>query len=151
MIHQELFLSFLGEKINKLYSAEDSMGKVASVFSIMAIFVACLGLFGLSSFTAEQRTKEIGIRKVVGASITTIVLLLSKQFMILVTFANLIAWPAAYYLMDFWLDEFTTQIKIDVFPFFIAALFTLLIAFITMSFQAIKAASANPIKSLKYE
>ena len=142
---------FLDERINLLYSAEDSLGKVASVFSVMAIFVACLGLFGLSSFTAEQRTKEIGIRKVVGASVGTIVMLLSKQFLILVAVANLIAWPAAYYVMNLWLSNFQSQTEIDLIPFVAAAIFTIVIAFATMSFQAIKAAQANPIKSLKYE
>ncbi|OGU34789.1 MAG: hypothetical protein A2068_05980 [Ignavibacteria bacterium GWB2_35_6b] len=143
--------SFLDEKINTLYNAEDSLGKVATVFSIMAIFVACLGLFGLSSFTAEQRTKEIGIRKVVGASVGTIVMLLSKQFLILVAVANLIAWPAAYYVMNIWLSNFQTQIEIDMIPFITAAVFTFVIAFATMSFQAIKTAQTNPVKSLKYE
>jgi len=142
---------FLDERIDNLYKAEDSLGKVATVFSFMAIFVACLGLFGLSSFTAEQRTKEIGIRKVVGASVGTIVMLLSKQFLILVAVANLIAWPAAYYVMNLWLSNFQTQIKIDISPFIIAAVFTFVIAFATMSFQAIKAAQTNPVKSLKYE
>ncbi|OGU34340.1 MAG: hypothetical protein A2068_00940, partial [Ignavibacteria bacterium GWB2_35_6b] len=143
--------SFLDEKINSIYKAEDSLGKVATVFSMMAIFVACLGLFGLSSFTAEQRTKEIGIRKVVGASVGTIVMLLSKQFLILVAVANLIAWPAAYYVMSLWLSNFQSQTEIDLFPFATAAIFTIVIAFATMSFQAVKAAQANPIKSLKYE
>lgn len=143
--------SFLNEKINLLYNAEDSLGKVATVFSVMAIFVACLGLFGLSSFTAEQRTKEIGIRKVVGASVGTIVMLLSKQFLLLVAVANIIAWPVAYYLMNLWLSNFQTQTKIDLIPFVTAAIFTFVISFATISFQAIKAAQANPIKSLKYE
>lgn len=142
---------FLDEKINAQYKAEDSLGKIATVFSFMAIFVACLGLFGLSSFTAEQRTKEIGIRKVVGASVSTIVYLLSKQFLALVIFANLIAWPTAYYIMDYWLSDFQTRISIDLLPFLIAAVFTFIIAFATMSFQAVKAAQANPVKSLKYE
>ncbi|MBU2492862.1 MAG: ABC transporter permease [Bacteroidetes bacterium] len=143
--------SFLDEKINSQYKGEDSLGKIATVFSLMAIFVACLGLFGLSSFTAEQRTKEIGIRKVVGASVGTIVMLLSKQFLILVAVANLIAWPSAFYLMNLWLSNFQTRTSIDLLPFITAAVFTFVIAFATMSFQAIKAAQANPVKSLKYE
>ena len=142
---------FLDERINTLYKAEDSLGKVATVFSTMAIFIACLGLFGLSSFTAEQRTKEIGIRKAVGASVGTIVMLLSKQFLILVAVANLIAWPAAYYVMNIWLSNFQTQTRIDLVPFITAAVFTFVIAFATMSFQAVKAAQTNPVKSLKYE
>ena len=105
--------SFLDERINRLYSAEDSLGKIAAIYSIMTIFIACLGLFGLSSFTAEQKTKEIGIRKVVGASISSIVFLLSKQFLILVATANLIAWPVAYFIMNYWLRNFQTQIRID--------------------------------------
>jgi putative ABC transport system permease protein len=143
--------SFLDERINRLYSAENLLGKIATVFSIMAIFVACLGLFGLSSFTAEQRTKEIGVRKVLGASIASIVLLLSKQFLILVVIANLLAWPVAYYIMNYWLSNFQTQIGIDAIPFIAAAVFTFVIAFTTMSWQAIKSAIANPVESLRYE
>lgn len=142
---------FLDERINSQYKAEDSLGKIATVFSFMAIFVACLGLFGLSSFTAEQRTKEIGIRKVVGASVSTIVFLLSKQFLLLVAVANLIAWPTAYYVMNYWLSDFQTRIEISIVPFIIAAVFTFVIAFATMSFQAVKAAHTDPVKSLKYE
>ncbi|KAB2838201.1 MAG: FtsX-like permease family protein, partial [Melioribacteraceae bacterium] len=142
---------FLDERIDNLYKAEDSLGKVATVFSFMAIFVACLGLFGLSSFTAEQRTKEIGIRKVVGASVGTIVILLSKQFLFLVVAANLIAFPVAYFVMKLWLSNFQTQIEIDLIPFITATVFTFVIAFATMSFQTIKTALINPSQTLKYE
>ncbi len=143
--------SFLDERINRLYLAVDLLGKIAAIFSTMAIFVACLGLFGLSSFTAEQRIKEIGIRKVLGASVPSIVFLLSKQFLSLVLVANVFAWPVAYYVMKYWLSNFQTQINIDALPFIAAAVFTLAIAFATMSFQAIRAAFANPVNSLKYE
>ncbi len=143
--------SFLDERINRLYSAEDSLGKIATVFSIMAVLVGCLGLFGLTSFTAEQKTKEIGIRKVVGANVPAIVVLLSKQFLSLVVLANLISWPVAYYVMKKWLSNFTTQIEIGIIPFVTALALTFLIAFLTMGYQAFRAASANPIESLKYE
>ncbi|MGD8778034.1 MAG: ABC transporter permease [Ignavibacteria bacterium] len=142
---------FLDDRLNRLYQAEDSLGKVATVFSFFAIVVACLGLFGLASFTAEQKTKEIGIRKVIGATVSNIVMLLSKQFIILILIANVIAWPVAYFVMDLWLQDFTTQIEIDLIPFILAALFTFVIAFLTMSYQAIKAALTDPVKSIKYE
>lgn len=143
--------SFLDERINRLYSAENLLGKIAAIFSAMAIFVACLGLFGLSSFTAEQRTKEVGIRKVLGASIPSVVLLLSKQFLVLVAVANLLAWPVAYYIMNEWLSNFQSQTRIDAIPFVAAALFTFVIAFATMSWQAVRSAIANPVEALKYE
>ena len=142
---------FLDDRLNQLYQAEDSLGKVATVFSFLAIVVACLGLFGLASFTAEQKTKEIGIRKVIGATVGNIVFLLSKQFIVLILIANVIAWPVAYFVMDLWLQDFTTQININLFPFISAALFTFVIAFLTMSYQAIKAALTDPVKSIKYE
>lgn len=142
---------FLDERIDRLYQAEDALGKISTFFAIMAIVIACLGLFGLSAFTAEQKTKEIGIRKVVGASTGNIVILLSKQFLKLIVVANLIAWPTAYYVMNMWLQDFSTRIEINFIPFVLAAVFTFLIAFFTMSFQAIKAAHVDPVKSLKYE
>ncbi len=142
---------FLDEKIDQLYSAEASLGNIVSIFSLMAILIACLGLFGLTLFTTEQRTKEIGIRKIVGASVGKIVLLLSKQFLVLVLLANLLAWPLSYYLMDLWLQDFTSRVEINLMPFIAATVFTFLIAFLTMSYLAVKAALSNPIEALKYE
>ena len=118
---------------------------------MLAIFIACLGLFGLASFVTEQRTKEIGIRKVVGASVTEIVMLLSKEFTKWVVLANFIAWPAAYFLMDNWLKNFAYRINLNISIFIYAGVIALAIALITVSYQAIKAATANPVNSLKYE
>jgi putative ABC transport system permease protein len=134
-----------------MHKEEFKTGEVFMVFSLLAIFIACLGLFGLASFMAEQKTKEIGIRKAMGASILTIVRLLFKQFTIWVVIANVVAWPLAYFFMKSWLQNFAyhTDIKFWIFP--AAALLALLIALITVSYQAITAASKNPTDSLRYE
>jgi len=108
-------------------------------------------LFGLAAFVTEQRTKEIGIRKALGASVSEIVIILSKQFTKWVVFANLIAWPVAYYIMNKWLENFAYRIELNLWVFVLSGLSALLIALITISFHAVKAATANPIKSLKYE
>jgi len=120
-------------------------------FSVLAILVACLGLFGLASFTAEQRTKEIGIRKVLGASVSNIVVLLTKEFSKWVLLANLIAWPIAYFAMLRWLQNFAYRTRIGVWMFFLAAFLALAIALVTVSYQAVRAALANPARSLRYE
>lgn len=117
----------------------------------MTIFIACLGLFGLASFTAEKRTKEIGILKVLGVRINSIVLLLSKEFTKLVLLATLVAWPVAYFVINRWLQLFAYRSSIDIFSFIIPSIFALLIATATVSYQAIKAARSDPIKSLKCE
>lgn len=124
---------------------------IATVFSFLAIFIASLGLFGLASFVTEQRVKEIGIRKVLGASIFELVSLLSKEFAKWVLVANLIAWPAAYYFMNNWLQDFAYRINIGWWVFVLSGFGAFAIALITVSFQAIKAATANPVESLKYE
>jgi putative ABC transport system permease protein len=134
-----------------LYVNEQVTSKVASIFSVLAIFIACLGLLGLAAFITEQRTKEIGIRKVLGASVTEIIMLLSKQFTVWVLIANIIAWPVAYYLMNDWLKNFAYKISINPWIFLLSGLLALLIALLTVSVHAIKAATANPVKSLKYE
>jgi ABC-type antimicrobial peptide transport system permease subunit len=121
------------------------------VFSILAVFVACLGLFGLAAFTAEQRDKEISIRKVLGASVSGIVKLLSIDFIKLVVVALIIAFPLAYYIMNNWLQDFAFRIDISWHPFVFTAVSALAIALLTVSFQAIKVALSNPIKSLKTE
>jgi putative ABC transport system permease protein len=117
----------------------------------LTVFVACLGLFGLASFTAEQRTKEIGIRKVLGASVSGLVLLLSKEFMALVALANLIAWPIAYYAMNRWLQGFAYRIELGPGVFILGGVLALVIALLTVSAQAIRAARANPVEALRYE
>jgi len=143
--------SFFDENFDDTYHAEIQTEKVFSIFAILAIVIACLGLFGLAAFTAEQRTKEIGIRKVLGATISNIVSMLSKEFIILVVVANVIAWPVAYYIMNKWLEDFVYRTDIGIGVFLLAGFMVLLIALITVSFQAIKAATANPVKSLRYE
>jgi putative ABC transport system permease protein len=141
--------SFLDESIDKLYKSEERYSKVISTFSVVALLIACLGLFGLASFIAEQRKKEIGIRKVQGASIKSIVHLVSNEFMILVIVSNVIAWPVAYFFMNKWLTSFAYRINISLWTFIGAGTLALIIALLTVSFQAVKAALANPVNSLE--
>jgi len=142
---------FLDESYDALFRAEQRLGKVFSIFTGLAIVVACLGLLGLAAFMAEQRTKEIGIRKVMGASVTSVMLLLSKDFTKLVIIAFVLAIPAAYFVMDKWLEGFAFRIAIGPGIFILAGLTALLIAWLTVSWQSIKAASANPVHSLRSE
>lgn len=142
---------FMDEEFNKLYSAETRTGKIFSVFAFLSIFLACLGLFGLSAYTTAQRTKEIGVRKVLGASVFSIVGLLSKDFLKLVLVAILIASPLAWYGMNQWLQDFAYKIDIEWWVFALAGLLAVGIALLTVSFQSIKAALMNPVKSLKSE
>jgi putative ABC transport system permease protein len=143
--------SFFDEYFADVYKSDIKAEKVFTIFALLAIVIACLGLFGLATFTAEQRTKEIGVRKVLGATITNIISMLSKEFLILVLLANLIAWPVAYFIMNNWLSDFAYKTDIGLNVFLFAGLVVLLIALLTVSYQAIKAARANPVKSLKYE
>ncbi|MCX6640247.1 MAG: ABC transporter permease [bacterium] len=142
---------FLDEAFDARYKAEERMGMITLIFSSLAIFIACLGLFGMSAFTAEQRTKEIGIRKVFGASVAGIIGLLTRKFMILVLLANVIAWPIAYYSLNRWLQNFAYRIDLNLGHFLLAGLLALLVSLITVSFQAIKVARSNPAKALRYE
>jgi len=143
--------SFLDEKFNEQYANDQLFGKVFAIFSGFAIFIACLGLLGLSLFATAQRTKEIGVRKVLGASVSNIVVLLSKDFIKLVLIAFLIASPVAWYIMHNWLNDFAYRINISWWIFIAAGFLAVLIALATISFQAIKAAIANPVKSLRTE
>ena len=143
--------SFLDESINSLYQAEEKTERIAGAFSMLAIVIACLGLFGLASYATEQRTKEIGIRKVLGASVAGIVNLLSSDFTKLVIAANFIAWPVTYYAMNKWLQNFAYRIEISWWMFALAGGLALLIALLTVSTQAIRAALANPVEALRYE
>ena len=143
--------SFLDERFNATYESEQKTGKLLGIFAGLTILVACLGLFGLATFTAEQRTKEIGIRKVLGASVAGVVALLSKDFLKLVLLAFIIASPLAWYAMDKWLQDFAYRINLNVWIFLVAALIAVLITIITVSFQAVKAARANPVQSLKQD
>ena len=143
--------SFMDDLYNKTYSAEQKTGTILNLFAILIIFVACLGLFGLVTYTAEQRTKEIGIRKVLGASVSQVTGMLSKEFLKLVLIASLIAFPVAWWAMSKWLQSFAYRINISWWMFAVAGIAALFIALITVSFQAIKAAVANPVKSLRTE
>ena len=143
--------SFLDETFNRQYENERLFSKAFGIFAALAIFVACLGLFGLAMFSTIQRTKEIGVRKVLGASVSNILVLLSKDFVKLVLIASVIAFPVAWWVMNKWLQDFTYRINIGWSVFAVAATAALLIALLTVSFQAIKAAIANPVKSLRTE
>jgi putative ABC transport system permease protein len=143
--------SFLDDDFAKMYSNEQRLGKIFMTFSILAIIIACLGLFGLTAFTAEQRTKEIGIRKVLGASVPGIVVLLSKEFGLLVLIAYVIAVPAAWYTTNWWLEGYTYKTEIGVFVYVLAGVSAFVVAWVTMSYQSIRAALANPVKSLRSE
>ena len=142
---------FTDDEIEKNYKAEYTVSKLSRYFAFLAIFISCLGLFGLVTFTAEQKTKEIGIRKVLGASVTGIVRMLSKDFLKLVLLAAVIAFPVAWWLMHKWLMDFEYRIEIGWWVFVVAGIVALLIALLTISFQSIKAAIANPVKSLRTE
>ncbi len=143
--------NFVDDLYASIYKAEQKQGTILGLFSLLAVFIACLGLFGLASYTVERRTKEIGIRKVHGAGISQIVFLLTKDFIRWVIIANIIAWPLAYYVMQKWLDNFAYRINIGWTVFVMAAAAALIIALLTISFQSIKAARANPVKTLRYE
>jgi len=142
---------FLDDSFNEMYRNEQRVGQLAISFAVLAIFIACLGLFGLATYMAEQRTKEIGIRKVLGASVGSVVKMLSKDFIILVLVASVIAFPVAWWAMHNWLQDFAYRIAIGWWIFLAAGAIAFLIAFITVSSQAIKAALANPVKSLRTE
>jgi len=142
---------FLDEQFEQDYRTEIRMSKIFAYFVVLAIFISCLGLFGLAAFTAQQRRKEIGIRKVHGATIGGLVFLLSREFAKLVLIANIFAWPLAWYAMHKWLQHFAYRTEITVWPFLFSGILTLLIALLTVSFHTINAALANPVKSLRYE
>jgi putative ABC transport system permease protein len=142
---------FLDESIDKLYRSEKNFKDLFFYFTIIALIIACLGLFALAAFTAEQRKKEIGIRKVLGASIGNVVTMLSKDFLKLVGIAAIIAFPVAWFIMNKWLQDFTYRITISWWVFVIGGMAAIIIALLTVSFQAVKAAISNPVKSLRTE
>ncbi len=146
-----LDLSFLDNEFDALYRSEQHMGTVFGIFTFLSIFVACLGLFGLSIYTAERGKKEIGVRKVLGASVQNVVGLLSREFLTLVTIAALIAFPIAWFAMNEWLENFAYRISMGWWIFFIAGASAMAIALLTVCFQSIKAAVANPVKTLRSE
>jgi len=143
--------SFVDEEFQKKFTTENQVAKLAGIFAGLAIFISCLGLFGLAAFMAERRIKEIGIRKVLGASVANLWALLSKEFVLLVLFACVIAAPLAFWLMKNWLQKYDYRIDISWWVFVIAGLLALVIALVTVSTQAIKAAISNPVKSLRTE
>ena len=148
---QSFSFNFLDQNLQNLYSADQRTSEIAGIFSIIAIFIACLGLLGLAAFVTERRTKEIGIRKVLGASEASVIVLLSKDFAKWVLIANVIAWPVSYFIMEKWLQNFAYKINIGIGIFIISGMLALIIAMLTVSIHAIRAATANPVKSLKYE
>jgi putative ABC transport system permease protein len=142
---------FLDADFDRQYLADEQVGRIFGIFTILGLVIACLGLLGLASYSAQSRTKEIGIRRVLGASVPGIVIMLSQQFTKWVLLANVIAWPAAYYIMSRWLKNFAYRTDINVLVLVISGLLVLIIALLTVSFQSIRAASANPTESLRYE
>ncbi len=149
--HRPFLYSFLDDSFNQQYEADFKFKNLFTIFSFLAILIACLGLLGLATYSAVQRTKEIGVRKVLGAEVSSIALLLSKDFLKLVLLAILIATPFSWYAMNKWLNDYAYQIDIQWWVFALSGGIALAIALATVSFQAIKAARANPVKSLRTE
>ncbi|MFC1555561.1 ABC transporter permease, partial [candidate division KSB1 bacterium] len=143
--------SFLDESFDRQFNNFSRTMDIFSNFTIIAIFIACLGLFGMASYTTEQRTKEIGIRKVLGASAAKIVLILNIHTLKLAVLSNIVAWPVVYFLMDDWFRSFPYRISISITTFAAAALLIGVIGFVSVAFQSFKAAMANPVKSLRFE
>ena len=143
--------TFLDARVNGLYQNDIRAGKIVALFSFLAIFVSCLGLFGLAAFVTEQRTREIGVRKVLGADLSNIIWLLTGQFVKWVIVATLIAWPLGYWVMSRWLEGFAFRTRLQAGIFLASGLAALGIAVLTVSSQVIRAALANPAQSLKYE
>jgi putative ABC transport system permease protein len=142
---------FLDEKIGSFYKQENQLAQLYKIFAAIAIFLSCLGLYGLASFMAVQRIKEVGIRKVLGASAGNIVYLFSREFIVLIMISFLIATPLAWYFMNEWLQDYVFRIDISWWIFAAGGIISILIALATISFQAIKASLANPVKSLRTE
>nr|NIR50974.1 hypothetical protein [candidate division KSB1 bacterium]NIV70295.1 hypothetical protein [Phycisphaerae bacterium]NIR71809.1 hypothetical protein [candidate division KSB1 bacterium]NIT73196.1 hypothetical protein [candidate division KSB1 bacterium]NIU93056.1 hypothetical protein [candidate division KSB1 bacterium] len=150
-VSEPMHTSFLDENFEKLLQKERILSKAVLIFTILAVLISCLGLYGLSAYMTEQRTKEVSIRKVLGATVSGVVTLLSRDFLKLVLLANLTAWPVAWYAANRWLQNFAYRIDISWWVFALAGTLALLIALLTVSTQAIKAALANPVESLRYE
>jgi putative ABC transport system permease protein len=155
--YQSVFLGnpfehfFLDEFVDSQYTADRHFRRIFTLFALLAIFIACLGLLGLASFATLQRTKEIGIRKILGASDDQMIYLLSKDFMQLVLIANLIAWPLAYFAVEQWLENYTFRIDISPWLFLLPSVLVVVIALLTVSMQTIRSARTNPVKALRYE
>jgi putative ABC transport system permease protein len=143
--------SFLNDEFGRMYASEERLGTIFAIFAFLAIMIACLGVFGLSSFTAEQRTKEIGIRKVLGASVASIVILLSKEFGKLIAIAFILAAPFAWIAIDWWLKNYTYKVQVGIGMYVLAGALAVVTTWLTMGYQSIKAANSNPVKSLRSE
>jgi putative ABC transport system permease protein len=148
---QPLEYTFLDDEFNSQYDEDRRFGQVFGLSSLLAILIACLGLFGLASFSAERRTREIGIRRVFGASVPEITGMLTGEFLRWVLLANLIAWPVTWMIMSRWLQRFAYRTTIGIWPLGLAAFFTLVIALVTVSYKAVRSAAANPADSIRYE
>ena len=141
----------MDDHYEKQYRSEEQFGRIVGLFTILAVVIACLGLLGLSSYLVLQRTKEIGIRKILGATVEQIIILVSKEFVLTIIIANVIAWPIAHYVAEDWLNSFAYRIDLDLLVFLIPGLIVLIIALIMVATQSLKAANANPVKNLKTE
>ncbi|MFC1492721.1 ABC transporter permease [candidate division KSB1 bacterium] len=146
-----LYHFFFVDSFNNIHIRETKLGNLIRAFAVIAVIVACLGLFGLASFTAEQRTREIGIRKVLGSTVNSIIIMLCREFVYLILIANVIAWPVSFYLMSRWLQNFPYPVALSIGTFFITAFLALTIAVITVGYQSFKAAKSDPVESLRYE
>lgn len=144
-------LQFVDEAVGALYEKDRQLGQIILTFTLLAIMIGCLGLFGLASYLAEKRTKEIGIRKVLGANVPIIVMMLSREYVRIILVSNMVGWPIAYYVMNRWLQGFAYSIHLSWYFFVISGIVTILVAMITVSYQSIRAAVSNPIKALRYE
>ncbi|MFC1493600.1 ABC transporter permease, partial [candidate division KSB1 bacterium] len=142
---------FMEDRFKSQYSDEERTGNIFRYFTFLAIFISCLGLFGLASYMAERRTKEIGIRKVLGATVSIIIRLLSREFLILIVISNILAWPVSYLAMNNMLSDYAYRTSMPIWIFAVSGLLTVVIALLTVSFQAVKAALTNPVSALKYE
>ena len=147
----EVSVRFMDETVQKFYESERKISKLANTATALAIFISCLGLLGLASFTTIQRTKEIGIRKVLGASVSSIVTLLTREFILLVAISFVVAVPIAWYAGNQWLDTFPYRMEIAAWIFIVAGTVSVLVALITVGFHAVRAAVVNPVNSLRYE
>ena len=143
--------TYLNDNFDRFYESDRQLGQVFGYFAVLAMLIACSGLVSLAAFTAEQRTKEIGVRKVLGATISGIIGLLTREYLSLVLLANLLAWPVAYFVMNQWLQDFAYRINIGMVTFLITGAVSVLVAMLTVSYQAVKAAVANPVEALRYE
>ena len=148
---QPVHMTFLGDDLAELYDNEQKTATVFNIFSVLALFIAALGLLGLASFSAAQRTKEVGIRKAMGASITSVLLVLSREFIWLILLATLVAWPLGYFFMKDWLQDYPVRIGLEPLVFIVSTVLAFTIAAVTVLLRVYQAASMNPVKSLRYE